>query len=63
MMKNPSLTRYSEEDEAFVVEIPDLPGCMADGKTCQDALANVETIIQEWIDTAKQLGRPVPKSR
>ncbi len=51
---------WSEEDQAFVSEVPELPGCAADGKTYREALANLEMVIQEWIETAKELGRPVP---
>jgi predicted RNase H-like HicB family nuclease len=51
---------WGEEDKAFIAEAPELPGCAADGKTYREALANVEVIIQEWIATAKELGRPVP---
>ncbi len=54
---------WSEEDSAFIVEVPELPGCMADGQTYQEAVANVEIIIQEWIETAKELGRSVPKPK
>ena len=54
---------WSDEDHAFVAEIPELPGCMADGKSYQEALSNAEQIIQEWIATAKELGRPVPQPR
>jgi predicted RNase H-like HicB family nuclease len=54
---------WSEEDEAFVAEAPELAGCAADGSTYQEALANLEIIIQEWIETAKQLGRPIPQPR
>ena len=55
------LIYWSEEDEAYLVEIPELPGAMADGATRQEALANAETIIQEWIETARELGRPIPQ--
>ena len=54
---------WSEEDEAFIVEVPELPGCMADGKTYQEAVTNAEIVIQEWIDTAKDLGRPIPSPK
>ncbi len=54
---------WSEEDRAFIAEVPELPGCMADGATYQEALANVEAVIQEWIDTARELGRPIPEPR
>lgn len=54
---------WSEEDESYIVKVPELPGCFADGKTQEEALHNVETIIDEWIETAKECGReiPVPK--
>jgi excisionase family DNA binding protein len=51
---------WSEEEHAYLVELPELPGCTADGKTRQEALANAETIIQEWIETALDLGRIIP---
>ena len=54
---------WSEEDEAFVAEVPELPGCAADGVTQQEALSNVEIVIQEWIETAQDLGRSVPEPR
>jgi predicted RNase H-like HicB family nuclease len=54
---------WSEEDGAFIAEVPELPGCMADGKTYHDALSNIEVIIQEWIETARELGRPIPKPK
>ena len=54
-----------EADNAFIAEIPELAGCMADGKTTPEALHNVQIVAQEWIDTARELGReiPVPKGR
>jgi predicted RNase H-like HicB family nuclease len=54
---------WSEEDEAFIAEVPELSGCAADGLTYKDSLANAEAVIQEWIDTAKELGRPIPKPK
>ncbi len=54
---------WSQEDQSFVVEVPELPGCMADGKTYEEAVANVKVVIEEWIETARQLGRPVPEPR
>lgn len=54
-------THGSEEDGAFTAKVPELPGCMADGATYQQAVANAEVIIQEWIETAQSLGRPIPK--
>jgi predicted RNase H-like HicB family nuclease len=63
MPKYEVIIYWSEEDEAFIAEVPELPGCAADGPTYKEALANVEVIIQEWIDTAKELGRPIPKPK
>jgi len=54
---------WSKEDRAYVAEVPELPGCMADGKTYQEALSNAEQIIKEWIQTAKELGRPIPEPK
>jgi predicted RNase H-like HicB family nuclease len=54
---------WSEADGAFVVEVPELPGCMADGPSYQEAVTNAEQVIQEWIDTAKGEGRPVPEPK
>ena len=52
---------WSDADQAFIAEVPELPGCAADGATYQEALSNAEVIIQEWIETARELGRPVPE--
>jgi len=54
---------WSAEDNAFIAEVPELPGCMADGKTYREALANAELIIEEWIETATGLGRPIPQPK
>ena len=54
---------WSEEDQAFIAEVPGLPGCAADGKTYQEALHNVEIIMQEWIETAEELGRKIPEPK
>jgi predicted RNase H-like HicB family nuclease len=54
---------WSEKDDAFIAEIPELPGCMADGLTYSEAVANAETVIAQWIDTARELGRPIPEPR
>ena len=54
---------WSDEDGAFIAEVPELPGCAADGRTHREALENVETIIQEWLQTARELGRPIPKPK
>ena len=58
------LTIYrSNEDESFIAEVPELPGCMADGKSYQEAVQNAETIISEWIETAVESGRTIPKPK
>ena len=62
-MKYGVIIQWSDEDEAFIAEVPELPGCAADGATHQKALSNVEVIIQEWIETARALGRPIPEPR
>ena len=56
---------WSEEDQAYIAEVPELPGCMADGTTYEGALKNIQVTISEWIETARTLGReiPVPKGR
>jgi predicted RNase H-like HicB family nuclease len=54
---------WSDEDHAFIAEVPELPGCAADGETYQEAVANVEIVIQEWLETAQELGRPIPEPR
>ena len=63
MIKYEMIIYWSDEDEAFLVEVPELPGCMADGPTYQEAVANAEGIIQEWIETAQVLGRPIPEPK
>ena len=60
MSKYEMVIYWSESDGAFVVEVPELPGCMADGATYQEAVANAEHVIQEWVDTAKEDGRVIP---
>jgi predicted RNase H-like HicB family nuclease len=54
---------WSQEDGAYIAEVPELPGCMADGQTYQEALSNAERIIQEWVETAQELGRPIPEPK
>lgn len=63
MLRYEIILYWSEEDQAFIAEVPELPGCAADGDTYQEALQNVEIIMQEWIETAKELGRPIPEPR
>lgn len=52
---------WSEDDQSFVVEVPELPGCMADGATYEEAVAAARRVIDEWLDTARDLGRPIPQ--
>ena len=54
---------WSDEDEAFIAEVPELPGCAADGGSYVEALANVDVIIGEWIETARELGRAIPEPK
>ena len=61
IMKYEVIIYWSDEDQAFIAEVPELPGCAADGETYQEALQNVEMIMQEWIETAQEIGRSVPQ--
>jgi predicted RNase H-like HicB family nuclease len=63
MNKYEMIIHWSDEDKLFIAEIPELPGCMADGHSYQEAVSNAEIIISEWIETAKDLGRTIPKSK
>ena len=63
MIKYELIIYWSDEDKSFIVEVPELAGCMADGKTYQEALANAEVIISEWIETATELGREIPEPK
>jgi predicted RNase H-like HicB family nuclease len=63
MLRYEIILYWSEEDQAFIAEVPELPGCAADGETYQEALQNVEIIMQEWIETAEELGRPIPEPK
>lgn len=63
MIRYEMIIYWSEDDQAFIVEVPELPGCMADGPTYQGALSSAERVVQEWIETARELGRPVPEPK
>ena len=63
MTKYEVIIYWSKADEAFIAEVPELPGCAADGPTRQAALKNVDVVIKEWIETAKSLGRAVPEPK
>lgn len=54
---------WSDEDQAFIAEVPELPGCAADGATYGDAVSAVEVVIEQWIATARELRRPVPEPK
>ena len=62
-MKYEIILYWSEEDGAYIAEVPELAGCMADGPTAKEALHNVEQTAQEWIETAQELGREVPEPK
>lgn len=63
MTKYEVILYWSAEDDAFIAEVPELAGCAADGATRQEALANVEVVIAEWIETARELGRAIPEPK
>lgn len=63
MTKYEVILYWSSDDQSFIAEVPELPGCAADGPTRQAALANVELVIAEWIETARELGRPIPEPK
>ena len=63
MIRYEMIIYWSDSDGSFIVEAPELPGCMADGATYQEAVSNAEIIIQEWIDTAQELGRSIPEPK
>jgi predicted RNase H-like HicB family nuclease len=63
MTKYEVILYWSSEDDAFVAEAPELAGCAADGATRQEALANIEVVIAEWLETARELGRSIPQPK
>ncbi len=63
MIKYEMIIYWSDEDQAYIVEVPELPGCMADGQTYEEAVKNAEKIIKEWIEVAKETGRPIPQPK
>ena len=63
MFKYEIIIYWSNEDDAYIAEVPELPGCMADGKTYDEVLENVTQIIKEWSETARELGREIPKPK
>jgi len=63
MIRYELIIYWSKEDNAYIAEAPELPGCAADGSSYQEALKNIEVVIKEWIETAKKLGRKIPKPK
>ena len=63
MHKYEIIIYWSEQDNAYIAEVPELAGCVSDGQSAAEALRNAEQIIQEWIDTARELGRDVPEPK
>lgn len=63
MYKYEIIIYWNKEDDAYIADVPELPGCMADGETYLKALRNVEVVISEWIETAKEMGRDIPRPK
>ena len=63
MSKYEIILYWSDDDQSFLAEVPELHGCAADGPTRQEALANAELVIAEWIETAREMGRPIPEPK
>ncbi|MDO5422773.1 MAG: type II toxin-antitoxin system HicB family antitoxin [Eubacteriales bacterium] len=63
MYKYERIVFWSEDDKRFVVDVPELPGCMADGATVAEAIENAEIIIEEWIEVAQETGREIPQPK
>lgn len=63
LIKYELIIYWSDEDDSFIVEVPELPGCLADGETYEQAVADAQQVIEEWIETARELGRPIPEPR
>ena len=63
MTKYEIILYWSNQDQAFIAEVPELAGCAADDATRQEALANAETVIAEWLETARELGLPIPEPK
>jgi len=63
MYKYEIIIYWSKEDNAYIAEVPEVPGCMADGATYKETLKNIEIVIMEWIETAKEMGREIPEPK
>jgi len=63
MYKYEIIIYWSEEDDSYIAEVPELPGCMADGKTYDEVMKNVQVVMTEWIETAREIGRDIPEAK
>ena len=63
MMRYEIIIYWSHDDEAYIAEVPELAGCMADGQSYEEAISNAQRVIAEWIETARSLGRPIPEPK
>ena len=63
MYKYERLIYWSKDDDAYIVEVPELPGCMADGETIDEAMKNTDVIISEWIEVARERGQVIPEPK
>lgn len=63
MAKYERIIFWSEDDQSWLVDVPELPGCMADGATPAEALENIEKVISEWIETAREIGKDIPEPK
>ena len=61
MYKYELIVYWSQTDNSYIAEVPELPGCMADGSSYETAEANAQIVIREWLETARELGRPIPE--
>lgn len=61
MLEYELIVYWSQDDSAYIVEVPELPGCVADGASYEEAIANAQAVIREWLETARELGRPIPQ--
>ena len=63
MMKYEVIIYWSDKDDAFIAEVPELPGCFADGATYEDTIREIQLVMDMWVETAKELGRPIPEPK
>ena len=63
MNRYETILYWSQEDNTYIAEVPELPGCMADGENPFEAIKNVNIVVEEWIETARLMGRDIPKPR